>query len=220
MSETGLQAVIWDMDGVIADTGDFHYQAWVKVFGKRGVSFKKEDFMRFFGRRHDTIIHFALGDDISPQEFDEVTAEKQQLYRELVRKNVIPLPGAVELVRALNAENVPIAIATSAPYPNIDVILDGLGIKDCFQAIASGLEVKESKPDPAVFLLAAKKLGVAPARCAVIEDAVAGVAAARSAGMKALAVTNSHPDESLRAADRVVDSLAGVTVDDLRALFK
>jgi beta-phosphoglucomutase family hydrolase len=219
MSETGLQAVIWDMDGVIADTGDIHYRAWVKVFGKRGVSFKKEDFMRFFGRRHDTIIHFALGEDISRADFDKVTEEKQLLYRELVRKNVIPLPGAVELVRALNAARIPAAIATSAPYPNIDVILDGLCIKDCFQAIASGLEVKESKPDPAVFLLAAKKLGVAPARCAVIEDAVAGVAAAKAAGMKALAVTNSHPDGSLRHADRVVDSLAGVTVADLRALF-
>ncbi len=220
MSEAGLAAVIWDMDGVIADTADFHYRAWVEVFGRRGVSFGKEDFMRFFGRRHDTIIHFALGDDISQAEFDKVTGEKQHLYRELVRKNVIPLPGAVELVRALNAAGIPAAIATSAPYPNIDVILDGLGIKDCFQAIASGIEVKESKPDPAVFLLAALKLGVEPARCAVIEDAVAGVAAARSAGMKALAVTNSHPDDSLRAADRVVDSLAGITLDDLRALFK
>jgi beta-phosphoglucomutase family hydrolase len=220
MSERGLAAVIWDMDGVIADTGDFHYRAWVKVFGERGVSFKKEDFIRFFGRRHDTIIHFALGDDISQEEFDKVTAEKQQLYRDLVRRNVIPLPGAVELVRALNAAKIPTAIATSAPYPNIDVILDGLGIKDCFQAIASGLEVTESKPDPAVYLLAARKLGVDPARCVVFEDAVAGVAAARNAGMKCIGVTNSHPGESLRQADRVVDSLTEVTLDDLRALFK
>lgn len=220
MSEPGLAAVVWDMDGVIADTGDFHYRAWVEVFGKRGVSFKKEDFMRFFGRRHNTIIHFALGDDISREEFDKVTDEKQHRYRELVRKNVIALPGAVELVRALNEAKIPSGIATSAPYPNIDVILDGLGIKDCFRAIASGTEVRESKPDPAVFLLAAEKLGVAPARCAVIEDAVAGVAAATNAGMKCLAVTNSHPDDSLRAADRVVDTLAGVTVADLRALFK
>ena len=80
--------------------------------------------------------------------------------------------------------------------------------------------MKESKPDPAVFLLAARKLGVDPARCAVIEDAVAGVTAAKSAGMKALAVTNSHPDDRLRHADRVVATLEGITVADLRALFE
>jgi len=219
MSERGLAAVIWDMDGVIADTGDFHYRAWVQVFGKRGVSFKKEDFMRFFGRRHDTIIHFALGEDISQEDFDQVTEEKQQLYRDLVSRNVIPLPGAIELIRALNDAHIPEAIGSSAPYPNIDVILDGLGIKDCFQAFASGLEVTESKPDPAVYLLAARKLGVDPIRCLVFEDAVAGVAAAKNAGMKCIGVTNSHPGESLRQADRVVDSLTEVSLADLRALF-
>jgi beta-phosphoglucomutase len=220
MSENRLEAVIWDMDGVIADTGEYHYRAWQKVFGERGVTFRKEDFIKFFGRRHDVIIRFALGDNLTPQEFDAVTGEKQQTYRRLVSENIVALPGALELVRALNAGRIKMAIASSAPVENIDIIIGGLGIANCFQAIVSGIEVPESKPDPQIYLLAARKLGVKPANCIVFEDAIAGVAGAKEAGMKCVAVTNSHPQHSLKKADLVVDTLQEVNVDVLAALFR
>ena len=111
-------------------------------------------------------------------------------------RNIIPLPGAVELIKSLNEHGIKSAIGSSAVPENIDVILEGLGIKDCFQAIAYGTEVAEGKPSPEIFLLAAEKLGVKPANCVVIEDAIAGVAAAKRAGMKCVAVTNSHPGTS------------------------
>jgi len=220
MSDRRLEAVLWDLDGVIADTGDYHYRAWGDIFQEKGVMFTREDFMRHFGQRHDTIIRFALGDDISPEEFEAITERKQQEYRRLVAGNIKPLPGAVELIKSLNEHRIKTAIASSAPLDNIEIIIKGLGIEDCFQAIAWGTEVPEGKPSPQIFLLAAKKLGVEPGNCLVIEDAIAGVDAAREAGMKCIAVTNSHPISSLRKADLIVSTLEAIDIDDLHVLFQ
>ena len=219
MSKAHLEAVLWDMDGVIADTADYHYNAWRDVFGERGVAFSKADFMRHFGQRHDTIIRFALGDAISREEFDVITREKQENYRRRVADNIRPLPGAMELIKSLNSHRIKTAIASSAPLDNIEVIIRGLGIKECFQAIAFGTEVAEGKPNPQIFLLAAKKLEVKPGNCVVIEDAIAGVAAAKQAGMKCVAVTNSHPKNDLKKADLIVDTLETVDIGDLENLF-
>ena len=219
MTDSRLEAVLWDLDGVIADTGIYHYQAWQDVFGKRGVTFTEEQFMRHFGQRHDTIIRTALGSNISAVEFNAITIEKQENYRRRVANNIRPLPGAVELIRSLNQHGIKTAIASSAPPENIEIIIRGLGIEDCFQAIARGTDVAEGKPNPEVFLLAAEKLGVEPGSCVVIEDAIAGVAAARKAGMKCVAVTNSHPRNSLKQADLIVDTLEDLSVSDLVKLF-
>jgi len=220
MSETHLEAVLWDMDGVIADTADYHYSAWRDVFKERGVAFSKADFMRHFGQRHDTIIKFALGDKLSPEEVDAITEKKQSLYRQRVSKNIVPLPGAIKLIKLLNKNKIKTAIASSAVRQNIDVILKGLGIENSFQAIVFGTEVPEGKPSPQIFQLAAKKLGVKPTDCVVIEDAIAGVAAARRAGMKCVAVTNSHPETKLKNADLIVDTLEKVDISVLSVLFK
>jgi len=220
MFDTHLEAVLWDMDGVIADTADYHYRAWQSIFKERGVEFSKADFMRYFGRRHDTIVRFALGDSLSPEEFQSISERKQALYRRLISQNIIPLPGAIELIKSLQAHRIKTAIGSSAVPENIEVILRGLGIEDCFQAIAYGTEVAEGKPSPLIFQLAAKKLGVKPAGCVVIEDAIDGVTAAKRAGMKCLAVTNSHPVDKLQNADLVVDSLEKVDINVLKGLFK
>jgi beta-phosphoglucomutase family hydrolase len=219
MSKARLEAVLWDMDGVIADTADYHYNAWREVLGERGVTFSKADFMKLFGRRHDTIIKFALGDKIPPEELNKISERKQAIYRRNVSQNIVPEPGALALIKSLNRNHIKTAIASSAVPKNIDVILQGLGIEKDFQAIVPGTEVAEGKPSPQVFLLAAKKLGVQPANCVVIEDAIAGVAAAKRAGMKCIAVTNSHPRQSLKNADLVVDSLEKVDINTLKALF-
>lgn len=219
MSKSGLEAVLWDLDGVIADTWEYHYLAWQDVFARRGATFTKEDFMRHFGRRHDTIIKFALGDGLSPEEFRAVTEAKQADYRRRVAGHIRPLPGAIALIRALNKNGIKMAIASSAPWENIEIIIRGLGIEDCFQAVAGGTEVAEGKPSPEIYLLAARKLGVSPAGCVVIEDAIAGVAGAKQAGMKCVAVTNSHPAASLRGADLIVATLEKVSIQSLAKLF-
>jgi beta-phosphoglucomutase family hydrolase len=220
MSEKRLEAVLWDMDGVIADTADYHYNAWREVLKERGIELSKADFMRLFGQRHDTIIKFSLGDKMSPEEISKISEKKQAIYRRNIAKNIIPLPGAIKLIKSLNQHGIKTAVASSAVQANIDVILRGLGIENDFQAIVWGTEVAEGKPSPLVFQLAAKKLDVKPANCVVIEDAIAGVTAAKRAGMKCVAVTNSHPSHSLKNADLIVDSLEEVDIKVLKGLFK
>jgi beta-phosphoglucomutase family hydrolase len=219
MSEVRLEAALWDMDGVIADTGEYHYRAWRDVFKKRGKIFSKPDFMDHFGQRHDTIIRFVMGDNISPSKLDAISGEKQAAYRRLVAGHVRAFPGVIMLLESLKEHGIKSAIASSAPTENIDIILGELDIRELFQAVAWGTEVAEGKPSPGIFLLAAEKLEVSPERCVVIEDAIAGVRAARLAGMKCIAVTNSHPRNSLAEADLIVDSLETVTVPDLEQLF-
>jgi len=219
MSRIRLEAAIWDMDGVIADTAPYHFKAWREVFQKRGVNFTEEDFKRNFGQRNDTIIRNTLGGSISPSEVDVVASEKEENFRRRIGQNVKPLPGAVELIRLLKERGVKIAIASSAPVENIQLVSRRLGINNYFQAIVWGREVIEGKPSPQGFLLAAKKLEVEPKNCVVLEDAIAGVTAAKRAGMKCLAVTNTHSRMSLMEADLVVDTLEAISVDDLAGLF-
>jgi HAD superfamily hydrolase (TIGR01509 family) len=129
------------------------------------------------------------------------------------------MPGAIELITSLHEHRIKSAIASSAVPENIEIILRTLGITNCFQAIVHGEEVKEGKPSPQIYLLAAKRLKVKPSNCVVIEDAIAGVAGAKRGGMKSVAVTNSHTREALKDADLVVDSLENVRVSDLERLF-
>ncbi|TRZ49648.1 MAG: HAD family phosphatase [Dehalococcoidia bacterium] len=219
MPRSKTRAVIWDMDGVIADTAPYHLKAWQEVFQKRGVKFTEEDFRRQFGQRNDTIIRTTLGEGVSQSEVDVIASEKEENYRQRVRQNIRPLPGAVKLIRSLTEHGFGVALASSAPIENIQLVMRGLGIEDSFQAIVSGREVQEGKPSPQGFLLAAKKLGAEPENCVVIEDAPAGITAAKRAGMHCLAVTNSHPRSSLMEADLIVDTLEAVNVNDLERLL-
>ena len=213
------KAVIWDMDGVIVDSAPYHRRAWQQAFLKRGVSFTEEDFKRNFGQRNDTIIKNTLGRDTPQSEVDAIITEKESSFRDMVKENIKPLPGAIDLIRQLTEQGFKIAIASSAPIENINLLTTSLGIKDYFHAIVYGREVAEGKPSPQGFLLAAQKLGVEPRNCVVIEDAVAGVMAAKRGGMRCIAVTNTHPEEKLSEADLVVDTLEEVSADDIERLL-
>lgn len=214
-----LEAVLWDMDGIIADTAPYHFQAWQEIFQKRRVKYSEEDFKRNFGKRNDTIIRNIVGEGISSEEVDAIAVEKEAAFRQKVAPNLKPLPGAIELIRSLKEYGIKMALASSATIENIQLITRGLGINDCFDVIVWGREVTEGKPSPQGFLLAAKRLGVEPGNCLVIEDAIAGISAAKRAGMKCLAVTNTHPEASLMEADLVVDTLEKINMADLAGLF-
>jgi len=219
VSGKGNKAVVWDMDGVIANTAPYHLKAWQHVFRKRGASFTEPEFRRKFGQRNDTIIKAALGSDLTVKEVDGIADEKEKYFRQLISQNIKPLPGAVDLLVSLREHGFSLALASSAPTENIQLVLKGLGIVSYFDAIVWGREVAEGKPSPQGFLLAAKKLRVAPKNCVVIEDAVAGVAVAKRAGMRCIAVTNTNPGEALAEADLIVDTLEKVRVSDLERLL-
>ncbi len=207
------------MDGVIADTAPYHLKVWQEVFQKRGANFTEEDFRHSFGQRNDTIIRNALGKEVSQAEIDVIADEKEKSFRHRIRQNLKPLPGVLKLIKSLNEHRFKMALASSAPIENIQLLIRGLGINNCFQCVICDKDVTEGKPNPQVFLLAAQKLGVEPKNCIVIEDAVAGVSAAKKAGMHCLAITNTHPRTSLTEADLIVDTLEEISVNDLDRLL-
>jgi beta-phosphoglucomutase family hydrolase len=208
-----IKAVIWDMDGVIAYTSPFHFQAWQEAFGEEGIIFTEQEFKRNFGRKSNDIIRDKLGEETPEDRVKLITEKKERKFRAKVADKIEPLPGVEKSLRAFKEKGLKQALASSAPQQNIQLVLGKLKLTDFFDRIVSGEEVDRGKPDPAVFLAAAQELGVSPDSCLVIEDAVAGIEAAKAAGMKCLAVTTTNPKENLKEADLVIDSLEEISIE-------
>lgn len=213
-----LRAVIFDWDGVVVDSSAHHERSWEILAAKRGLHLPADHFKRGFGKKNNVIIP-DLGWANEPEDVDALAQEKEEIYRSLVRdKGIEPLPGVRGLLAALRAKNIPRAIASSTERANLDLPLDLMGLRDFFTVIVSGEEVVHGKPDPAVFLLAAERLGAKPAECVVIEDALVGIEAAKRAGMPVLAVATTNPIEALGSASAAVPGMADVTFDLLVGL--
>ena len=207
------------MDGTIVNSLPFHKLAWIETFAKRGKDFTDDDFKWANGRRNDEIIPHFMGQNMSAKEVNIIANEKEATYRRFVKDDIKALPGAVELIKSLATAKIQLALVSSTPKENIELITEILGIKKYFSLFINGDDVKEGKPSPQAFLLAAKKLGVAPKNCVVMEDAVVGVQAAKRAGMYCIAIANTYPRENISEADIVVDSLEEITVKTIEALF-
>ena len=186
------RAVLWDMDGTLVDSAEYHWQAWVDAMSCKGFPVTHEQFLATFGQRNDSILRQWLGQKVTSELIQCIGNAKETLYRQLVREHgIAPLRGASEWVNLLHRQGWGQAIASAAPRANIETILDVLQASQCFQAIVSADDVHRGKPDPEVFLIAATKLGVAPEHCIVVEDALHGVEAARAAGMKSIGVSQN-----------------------------
>lgn len=214
------RAVLWDLDGVIVDTAPLHLWSWQEAFGEIGVPFTESDFKRSFGQRTIEIIRQVLGPDVEPRQLEALTERKEALFRVAAASGVKMLPGAKYLLTALYVSGWAQAIASSAPPENVDLLVDALSIRDFLGMVVTAKDVSVGKPAPDVFLVAAARLGVDPAHCIVVEDAVAGVQAAKAAGMRCVAVTNTHSADHLGQADLVVDSLGQLGVEDFARLLK
>lgn len=217
-------AVIWDMDGTLVDTAELHFHAWKETAQALGKPFTRGDFAATFGKRNPEIIHELFGAHFSVADIARIGDEKEVLYRAAAqRMGVALLPGVRALLEALHERGFAQAIGSSAPRANLDLILQLTGVQPFFQAVSAMEDTTRGKPDPQVFLVAAGKLGVAPARCLVVEDAPAGVQAARAGGMHAIAVNfvGHHGVDKLQqaGADRVVHSLDEVTVANIEEIL-
>lgn len=201
------RAILWDMDGVIVDSGAIHYAAWQETLAERGVVLTEDAFAGLFGARHDYIISTLLGDKLSAAEIETVAQEKEDRFRRKAMGNIQPFPGAIRLLNAIKRGSFRLGLVSSAPKENLDLITAELKLDGVFDCTVFGREVSESKPSPQAYLLAAEKLDVPPEACLVIEDSPLGVKAAKRAGMKCLAVASTRPRQHLDEADRVVDSL-------------
>lgn len=219
MPASSARAVIWDMDGVIADTGGLHFRAWQAVFAERGIDFTEDDFRRTFGQRNDNIIRSVMGENVPDEEMQAISEEKEEKFRAEARQHVAAFPGVISLMQSLREKGFRMAVASSAPLANLELLMEKLNTGKYMDAVVSAEDVARGKPDPQIFLLAAERLGVPPQDCVVIEDAVAGVAAAKRAGTRCIAVTNTHPREHLKEADLVVESLEQVSADRIERLL-
>ncbi len=201
------KTILWDMDGVIVDSNSFHFAAWQETFAKRGVAITKECFTKLCGTRNDFIVGSIMGRELPEGDIKIIIQEKEENFRRKATGHIKPFPGAVRLLNAIKKGNFKLGLVSSAPKENIDFVLGELNLEGIFNCIVFGQEVSASKPNPQVYLLAAEKMKVAPKDCLVIEDSPLGVKAAKTAGMKCLAITNTHPWQKLKEADKVVDSL-------------
>jgi beta-phosphoglucomutase len=216
-------AVLWDVDGTLVDTAELHFQAWVALAREIGKPFTRQDFAGTFGWRNPEIIPKLFGTEYDDVQIAQLGERKEDLYRAEAEKGVALLPGVRSLLDAVLAVGGQQAIGSSAPRRNIEMILRITDTAPMFAAIVAMEDTRRGKPDPEVFLLGAKKLGLPPARCIVMEDAPVGIQAAKAAGMRAIGVTfiAHHPAEKLRGAgaDLVVPNLQDVKVEQLRGLL-
>jgi len=218
MSKKRLQAVIWDMDGVLVDSENLHFDSWRAVFKKHGLTFDDSSLAEIFGMTSGQVIRRIGAGNLPDEEVARLMEEKDLIFQEWIKKEARFLPGAREWLEKFSADGLPQALASSSSPGSIDVILGALGARHYFKEILSGRDLP-SKPDPHLFLQAAQRLRVQPEECLVIEDAVVGVSAAKAAGMTCLAVATTNHTEALRAADLVCASLADVRKDDILNLF-
>ena len=206
-----VRAVLWDLDGVLVDSAPFHLRAWRELFASLGRGFGEADFRRTFGLRNDAILRDLLG-ELPPAEAERLAARKEELYRQAARGNIAALPGALALLRSLRERGFRLGLVSSTPRANIDLILSSLGVSESFDVILGEEDVTRGKPDPEGLLLAAERLGVPPADCVVIEDAPAGVEAAKGGGMRCVGVYRGRPREALAKADLLVETLEDAAV--------
>ncbi len=224
MSQPNAQAVIWDVDGTLVDTAELHFQAWCTLCAELDRPFTRADFAATFGRRNPEILQHLFGNRFAADEIAVLGERKEKLYRAAARAGVQLLPGVRPLLEALHLEGIRQAIGSSAPLANIDLILDATGSRGFFDGISSSEDTTRGKPDPQVFLVAARKVEVAPSQCVVVEDAPAGVQGARAGGMKCIAVTfvGHHSEATLRSAgaNLVVPTLETVSAQTIRKLLE
>ena len=216
---SSLAAVIFDLDGVIVKTDEYHYRAWKRLADELDIPFDREKNQQLRGVGRMSSLKIVLPHDhgYSQEQLEELASRKNGYYQKLIEE-LSPddlLPGTKELLDELDAHGVKKAVGSASK--NAGTVVDKLQVRDRFDAVITGHDFERGKPAPDVFLAATERLGVEPGKCIVFEDAVAGVEAAHNGGMKAVGV---GPKDLLSDAERVVKSLAEVSYPDLEALME
>ena len=204
-------AVVFDMDGVLVDSGAHHREAWIALCRECGVT-PPPDFWRLtIGRPAEEAV-VLLVHGIDAAEARRLAELKRQHYTRLARRGVVGVSGAIGFIESLARDGVPRAVATSASRRDLERVLDALGLRDRIDAAVTADDVRWGKPHPEVYLRAADELGVAPGTCMVFEDAIVGVQAARAAGMRVIGITSAHTADELVAAgaERAVPDFEGM----------
>ena len=222
-----LQAVIFDFDGVIADSEPLHLRAYQAVLERDDIELSRKEYYQKYLGYDDVGLFQALANDrrlnIDNEKIDEWIEAKSEIVEELLSGDGVLFPGAANCVKML-ASRLPLAVASGALEPEIAIVLDHAGLRDCFHAIASASDGVRGKPAPDLYLLAMAKLRdvkvVDPSACVAIEESHWGLEAARSAGLRCVAVTHTYPASELSDADLVIDRLSELTIAQLEGIVR
>ena len=199
MTQGSARAVVFDMDGVLVDSGAHHRDAWRAMFRDVGVTPPLEFWRLTVGRPADEAVALLLG-GLDPAEARRLAEVKRQHYASLARRGTMAVAGVEAFLDVLAARGVPRAVATSATRGDLERVLVELRLRSRFDVVVTADDVRWGKPHPEVYLKAAAGLGVDPTACVVFEDAVVGVRAARAAGMRVIGVTSTHTGDELVGA--------------------
>jgi beta-phosphoglucomutase len=213
------RGVIFDLDGVLVDTGWAHRQSWYDLAEKEGFGMSDEFFYSTFGMQNYQIIPMLLGQEVRAGEVNRLSDWKEQRYRELVAEKLTLANGAKALLDDLRNEGFLLAIGSSAPRANLDLILERLDVQAFFNGYVTKEDISKGKPAPQTFLKAAEKLALPAGHCVVVEDAVQGIEAGKAAGMPVVAITTTRKRADLAEADIIVDSLAELRAEDFARLL-
>jgi HAD superfamily hydrolase (TIGR01509 family) len=212
-------ALLFDMNGVVIDDMRFHEQAWIDLAVAHGRALEVTEVReRLSGRTNPEILEILFG----PLPADRATRlgdEKEAAYRRVYAPHLAPVPGLLELLDAARVGGAVTALVTSAPQANIDFTLDGLSLRSRFDAIVTGAEVTRGKPDPEIYLLAARRLGVPPPACVVLEDSLAGITSGRRAGMTVVGLSTTHAAAELSGCALVRADFRGLDLATLDTLL-
>ena len=206
------------MDGVIVDSGPIHFDSWHNTLEQYSLTVSEAELRRMFGMTSPEVVKILFGNEVTEEFVAQLCEEKELLFREAIHENAQYIPGVEHWLNEFKRSGIKQAIASSGSQENIDAVLDTLGTRFYLDAVISGKDLP-SKPDPGVFIKAAQQLDVEPKYCLVIEDAIAGVTGAKSAGMKCLAVTTTNCVEDLENADLILKNLESLSGSILNALF-
>lgn len=210
-----IKAVIFDMDGVLADNRDLHIKAFTTWCAAHGMTITAKDLLPLFGMGNDEIFPAVFKSDLTPSQIEQYGQEKEALYRQLAATELKPLAGLVDFVTSLKQAGIKVAVGSSGMKKNVDMVVAACGLEGQFDAISNGDMVEKAKPAPDVFFLAAKLVGVEPKDCFVFEDSFAGIAAARAAGMGVGAVATTFSRGEHSDYDILIDDFTGLTYEKL-----
>jgi beta-phosphoglucomutase family hydrolase len=204
-------AVIFDMDGTLVATTEADFEAWQALFLEFGRSLTFEEYFPLLGRKSHDVVTQVL--NLTEGDAEYAMSRKMELFEKIVNERGILIMPNVELfLKEIKSSGIPMALATSSRKMKMQLVMEESGLDKYFSVFVSGEEVKMGKPNPHIFLLAAEKLGVDPHRCIVLEDAASGVAAAKAAGMKCIAITSTHDEKDLHLADLVIHNFSSLNL--------
>jgi len=217
------KAFIFDMDGVLTDNMRMHAQSWVDLFADYGLEGLDPDryLVETAGMKGLDVLRYFLDPSISSSEAERLTELKDILYRVMNRDAIRPMPGLGEFLSRAADKEISLGIGTGAGPKNIAYVLGLLGLESTFQAVVGAHQVTHGKPHPETFLRVAESLGVAPESCIVFEDALPGVEAASSAGMRCVAVTTTNPPGAFSSFGNVIaiiDDFSGLNPETLHGV--